>query len=422
MSSILRFLIIALVIFALDYYVWQAMKIAFGGANGSTSKGVKYVYWGIFAVTIATLFLTFVIQPSFMGYKLRTFIFAGIFMIYISKILAVFFLIIDDVIRLFRWVVSFFMSFGSKNVAAEVGEVASNSGIPRSEFLAKTALAVGGLNLGVLSFGVLTGAHDYRVHKIGLKLPNLPKAFEGMKVAQLSDIHSGSFYNQRAVKGGVNMLLEEKPDVVFFTGDLVNNEAKELVDYFDIFSKVKAPLGVFSILGNHDYGDYHPWKTEKEKADNFSDLTQAHKDMGWNLLLDEHRKLTVDNESIGILGMQNWGSGSFAKYGSLEKTMLNADEFDTKLLLSHDPSHWRAEVVGKTDIDAVFAGHTHGLQFGIEIGDFQWSPIKYRYPEWAGLYKEGAQQIYVNRGFGFLGYPGRVGILPEITIFTLSRG
>jgi predicted MPP superfamily phosphohydrolase len=323
---------------------------------------------------------------------------------------------------LLRWIASFIMSFGAKNVAAEVGEVASSSGIPRSEFLAKTALAVGGLNLGVLSFGVLTGAHDYRVHKIALKLPNLPKAFEGMKVAQLSDIHSGSFYNQRAVKGGVTMLLEEKPDVVFFTGDLVNNEAKELVDYFDIFSKVKAPLGVFSILGNHDYGDYHPWKTEKEKADNLSDLIQAHKDMGWNLLLDEHRKLTVDNESIGILGIQNWGSGRFPKYGNLEKTMRNADEFDTKLLLSHDPSHWRAEVVGKTDIDAVFAGHTHGLQFGIEIGDFQWSPIKYRYPEWAGLYKEGAQQIYVNRGFGFLGYPGRVGILPEITIFTLSRG
>jgi uncharacterized protein len=416
MPTIVRFLIIASIFVLIDWYVWQAVKITFG-----SSKTLKYSYWSITIFAILLLFLAFVVRPEFMRQRFMTFVFSGIFMIYISKILAVLFLFIDDIIRLFRWIGSFLVS-SKTEIGSEILEKVKESGIPRSEFLAKTAIAVGGLNLGVLSFGIISGAHDYRIHRITLKLPNLPKAFEGMTLAQLSDIHSGSFYNKTAVKGGVEMLLKEKPDLVFFTGDLVNNEAKELDDYFDIFKKVTAPLGVYSILGNHDYGDYYPWKTTQAKEQNLETLIQAHKDMGWNILLDEHKKLTVNNESIGILGMQNWGSGNFAKYGSLEKTLLRTEDFDIKLLLSHDPSHWRAQVVGKTDIDAVFAGHTHGMQFGVEIGDFKWSPVKYRYPEWAGLYQEGKQQIYVNRGFGYLGYPGRVGILPEITIMTLVRG
>jgi uncharacterized protein len=416
MPVIFRFLIIGTIFFLIDWYVWQAVKITFG-----SSKTLKYIYWGITAFAITLLFFAFVVKPEFMRQRFMMFIFSGIFMIYISKILVVLFLFIDDIIRLGRWIASFFANDTPK-VNPVVAEKIATLGIPRSEFLAKTAVAIGGLNVGVLSFGILSGAHDYRIHRITLKLPNLPKAFEGMILAQLSDIHSGSFYNKTAVKGGVEMLLKEKPDLVFFTGDLVNNEAKELVDYFDIFKKVTAPLGVYSILGNHDYGDYYQWKNDQVKAQNLSTLIKAHKDMGWNILLDEHKKLVVDNESIGVLGMQNWGSGRFAKYGNLETTLLGTEDLETKLLLSHDPSHWRAQVVGKTDIDAVFAGHTHGMQFGVEIGDFKWSPVKYRYPEWAGLYNEGKQQIYVNRGFGYLGYPGRIGILPEITILTLERG
>jgi predicted MPP superfamily phosphohydrolase len=217
------------------------------------------------------------------------------------------------------------------------------------------------------------------------------------------------------------MLLAQKPDMVFFTGDLVNNEAKELNEYFDVFKKVKAPLGVYSTLGNHDYGDYIPWDSEEKKAKNLETLIAGHREMGWDILLDENRSIKLGGEQLGILGIQNWGLGGFKKKGDLKKALVGTEEYSNKLLLSHDPSHWRSQVLDKTDIDASFAGHTHGMQYGIEIGGFQWSPVQFRYKEWAGLYKENEQQIYVNRGFGFLGYPGRVGILPEITIFELKR-
>lgn len=219
------------------------------------------------------------------------------------------------------------------------------------------------------------------------------------------------------------MLLREKPDVVFFTGDLVNNEASEMRDYQDIFAKVKAPLGVYSTLGNHDYGDYVMWASAEAKRKNLEDLKATHKLMGWNLLMNESRYLSQNGDKIAILGIENWSAkGRFPKYGSLAKAYENTDEASVKILLSHDPSHWRAEVLEQyEDIDLMLAGHTHGMQFGIEIGNFRWSPVQYFYEEWADLYTKANQYLYVNRGFGFIGYPGRIGILPEICIFELKR-
>ena len=242
-------------------------------------------------------------------------------------------------------------------------------------------------------------------------------------MAQISDIHSGSFYNRRAVLGGVEMLLGEKPDFIFFTGDLVNNVASEMRDYQDIFSRVKAPLGVYSSLGNHDYGEYKfgTWDNP-EKFKNMEVLKKTHKNMGWDLLLNANRTLKVDNEEIAIIGVENWGAGArFPKKANLPLAMQGVEDAPVKLLLSHDPTHWRAQVLNNTDIDAMFSGHTHGMQFGVRIKELQWSPVKYLYNEWAGLYQENGQQLYVNVGYGFLGYPGRVGILPEITIFELKR-
>ena len=218
------------------------------------------------------------------------------------------------------------------------------------------------------------------------------------------------------------MLMKEKPDIAFFTGDLVNDKAIEVKDYIDIFNKLKAPLGVHSTLGNHDYGDYVQWASPEAKQRNLEDLKKAHALLGWNLMLDENRAITVDGEQIGLIGIQNWGAGNFAKYGSLEKAYKGAEEFPVKLLLSHDPSHWQSQVLPDYhDIDIAFAGHTHGMQFGVEIGGLKWSPVQYRYKQWAGLYQEKDQYLYVNRGFGYLGYPGRVGILPEITIMELVK-
>jgi predicted MPP superfamily phosphohydrolase len=301
-------------------------------------------------------------------------------------------------------------------------EPSSGTVIPRSEFLAKTALIATAVPFTALAYGIISGAHDYRVRRKTVYLPNLPKSFEGIKIGQLSDIHSGSFFNKIAVKGGVEEFLKEKPDVIFFTGDLVNNEASEVKDYLNIFDKLKAPLGTYSITGNHDYGDYKRWASQRDKQENFKNLVQAHKQMGFDILMNEHRYLEQSGEKIAIIGIENWGGGGFAKYGKLDQAYAGIEDATVKLLLSHDPSHWNAQVrKSYNDIDMTFAGHTHGFQFGVEIGDFKWSPSQYAYKQWAGLYKEDNQYLYVNRGFGYIGYPGRIGIPPELTVIELKR-
>lgn len=422
MNRIIGFAIMAVILFGIDLYVWQAIKLLIRSYSSNTQKILTFTFWGFTIFSIAMLIFAFQnranAKPSF-----TYFLTIGIVIVYLSKIFTVLFLFLEDITRFFRWIISFFQE--SKPQVAVSQELNMTNPdphkIPRSEFIAKSALAVTGVHAGAMTFGILSGAHDYQIHRTTLKLKNLPSKFDGMTIAQLSDIHSGSFFNKTAVKGGVEMLLREKPDAVFFTGDLVNNLASEVKDYINIFDKVKAPLGVYSTLGNHDYADYVKWDSATAKQKNINDLMAAHKQMGWDLLLDEHRNLKVDGESIGILGIQNWGAGNFAKYGNLKKALENTEDYPVKLLLSHDPSHWREQVLGKTNIDVAFAGHTHGMQYGVEIGNFRWSPVSFRYKEWAGLYQENMQQLYVNRGYGYIGYPGRLGILPEISIFELKK-
>jgi predicted MPP superfamily phosphohydrolase len=267
-----------------------------------------------------------------------------------------------------------------------------------------------------------SGLYDYRIKRQTLYLPNLPKAFDGIRIGQISDTHSGNFFNKRAVLGGVEMLMNEKPDVIFFTGDLVDKQSDEMVDYLDIFAKLKAPLGVYSSMGNHDYGDYVDWPSVAAKKKNLDDLITTHKNMGWDLLLNENRRLKVDGAEIGILGVENWSETSWVpNRGRMDLTVKNTDDLPVKLLLSHDPSHWRAQILPHyPQIDVMFSGHTHGMQLGVRTDYFQWSPIEYIFKEWAGLYTHGLQQLYVNVGYGFFNMQGRVGILPEITIFELK--
>jgi predicted MPP superfamily phosphohydrolase len=335
------------------------------------------------------------------------------------KIFITVFLFIDDFVRLFRWIGSL---FGKDPAVAAGASESSGTQIPRSEFLVKTAVIAGSLPIIGVGYGIIVGAHDYRIRRVTLNLPNLPKSFDGIRIGQLSDIHSGSFFNKTAVKGGVEMLMREKADMVFFTGDLVNNVAPEVVDYIPIFKHVKAPLGVYSTLGNHDYGDYTSWPSIQAKKQNLLNLMEAHKELGWDLLMNEHRFLTQGSDTMAIIGVENYGArGNFAKYGKLAPAYAGTEEAPVKLLLSHDPSHWDAQVRPEfPDIDAMFAGHTHGMQFGVEVGNIKWSPVQYMYQQWAGLYQKGRQYLYVNRGFGYIGFPGRVGMPPEITIFTLK--
>lgn len=405
---------LSLLIFAIDYYVWQAFRTATQHSSAQIQLFTRYAYWGFTGMIILGIWAYNFMPLHFWKNEIRITFMALVMISVITKLFIILFLLIEDITRIIRW--------SYQNVKMRISPDEYSPGpISRNEFLSKAALAVGAVPAATFAFGIISGAHDYRVEKISLKIPNLPKAFKGMRIAQVSDIHTGSFFNKTAVKGGVEMMMREKADVIFFTGDLVNNEAKEVKDYFEIFSKLKAPLGVFSTLGNHDYGDYVRWNSPAAKKQNLKDLMKAHELMGYDLLMDEHRFIEESGEKLAIIGVQNIGVGRFPWYGNLGKAYAGSEEASTKLLLSHDPTHWNAEVTKKfKDIDVAFAGHTHGSQFGVKIGNYKWSPAQYVYKQWAGLYKEGEQQIYVNRGYGYLGYPGRVGMPPEITVFTLG--
>ncbi len=407
-------LILLIVLFLIDLYAYQAILTVTNGLSPTTKSAVRIGYWFITALVFAAIFWYYYGNPYKYGSQLRNLVLVGIFMTYFSKVFGLLFVFIDDLQRGVRWMASFFSKGSAGGLPGQP--------IPRSEFLAKTAIIASAVPFTGMVYGILSGAHDYRIRRKTIYLPNLPKSFDGITIGQISDIHSGSFFNKTAVKGGVEMFLKEKPDVIFFTGDLVNNQTEEVKDYIDTFNKLKAPLGVFSITGNHDYGDYKQWSSAEAKRKNFQDLIDAHKALGFDILLNEHRYIEQGGERIAILGNENWGGGRFTKYGKLDVAHKGIEDASVKLLLSHDPSHWDAQVRPLyPDIDIMFAGHTHGFQFGVEIGDFKWSPSQYVYKQWAGLYQEGNQYLYVNRGYGYLGYPGRVGIPPELTIIELKR-
>lgn len=413
-NRIVPLIFLCFILLVLDLYIFRAIKSISKNAPPRRVRLFSYLWWGYSGLLILGVFASIIFNIFLSA---RAVILVAFFLTFVTKFCFILFLLVDDIRRGLVWLKR--RLFKPK---APSEPVSTAEPITRSEFLVKAGIVVAAVPLASLTWGIVKGGYDYQLRRQTLLLPNLPKAFDGITFAQISDVHSGSFYNRRAVLGGVEMLMAEKPDFAFFTGDLVNNVATEMKDYQDIFSKVKAPLGVFSVLGNHDYGDYYYGKEDSPaKRKNLADIKKVHGLMGWNLLLNENRRLKVDGEEIGILGIENWGAGRFVRHGRLDLTMKGTEDLPVKLLLSHDPSHWRAQVLGYTDIDAMFSGHTHGMQFGVRTKEWQWSPVEYIYKEWAGLYQEQQQQLYVNVGYGFLGYPGRVGILPEITIFELKK-
>jgi predicted MPP superfamily phosphohydrolase len=409
MFTFLFFIVFFLVV---DFYLFQAVIAVSNDWSPIWKKVARLGFWIPTVLSVAALLWWMFADPYRLTSGMRNWILTGLFATYFSKIFGILFLFADDIQRGLRWVVNLFNDSPAESLPGKA--------IPRSEFLTKAALIATAVPFGTMAYGIISGAHDYRLRRIKIKLPTLPKSFHGVRIGQISDIHSGSFFNKTAVKGGVELLMNEKPDLIFFTGDLVNNQAVEIREYFDIFGKISAPLGVFSVTGNHDYGDYHHWSSMGEKRQNFQDLMAAHRQMGYRLLMNEHEILSQGNGRIAVVGNENWGGRGFSQYGKLELAMRGAEEADVRLLLSHDPSHWDAQVRPLyPEIDVMFAGHTHGFQFGVEIGGFRWSPSQYVYKQWAGLYQEGKQYLYVNRGFGYLGYPGRIGMPPELTIFEL---
>jgi uncharacterized protein len=406
--------IVGLIMMAIDLYVFQVVKMLCQGSSSRTKSIVFTTYWAIsLAIIVLFIFLPF-LNTERWPKNLRNYLFATIVGFFFAKLLASVFFLLDDVRRVIQWAVAKIFFRNTE------GESEMSEGISRSVFLSWLGIGIGGSLITSLIYG-FSNKYNYQVHRLPLSFNNLPPAFKGLKIVQISDIHSGSFDNRKAVERGVQKILDLKPDLILFTGDLINDRATEMMGYEDIFSRLKAPLGVFSTLGNHDYGDYVKWPTEEARNQNIEDLKKLQADMGWRLLMNEHVVLEREGQEIALIGIENWSAKArFPKHGKMWEAYPGAEKYPFKILMSHDPSHWDAEVRPKYgDIDLTLAGHTHGMQFGVEIPGFKWSPVKYVYDEWMGLYEQGKQKLYVNRGYGFIGYPGRVGILPEITLIEL---
>ena len=380
------------------------------GASLGIRTAVSYGYWFLCIASLGSFMLfPFVVNPYF-----RQYIFSiGIGWV-ITQITLVLFFLVDDLRRGTFWTMG--------QVASTAGAKFLNTeqGIPRSAFLNWLGLGVS----STLFFSLLYGfGNKYKyqlVHK-KVAIKNLPQAFKGFKIVHISDIHSGSLKETAAVQKGIDLIQKQNPDLILFTGDLVNDRAVEMQDWTGIFGQLSAPKGVYSTLGNHDYGDYVQWPSSAEKEANLTALKEVHASMGWRLLMNEHVSIEHQGAQIKLVGIENWGAKArFPKYGQMDKAMDGVDPKEVIVLMSHDPSHWEAQVLTEyPQVDLMLSGHTHGMQFGLENPYFKWSPVQWVYKQWAGLYQQGDQKLYVNRGFGFLGYPGRVGIMPEITLLEL---
>jgi uncharacterized protein len=403
------------VMLLLDTYVFQAVKTVSQSASPKTRTIIYIIFWSLSLFAVAGFLLFAFSGHDFLPKKVRTYLFATILGLFLAKFVAVIFFLVDDVRRVIQWIVG--KLFNNKTEA----ETISGDGISRSVFLSWLGLGIGSTLFGSLVYG-FGNKYKYDIKRVQLAFDNLPGGFKGMKILHISDIHSGSFTDKKAVLHGVNEILNEKADVILFTGDLVNDRASEMADYMDVFNQLKAPMGVYSTLGNHDYGDYVSWPDNGiTKEQNLENLKNVHAELGWKLLMNEHVVLERNNEQIALIGIENWSNKArFPKHGRMDLAYPGAEKYPFKILMSHDPSHWNGQVI--TDypaIDLMLSGHTHGMQFGIDIPGFKWSPVQYVYKQWAGLYEEAKQKLYVNRGYGFIGYPGRLGVLPEITVIEL---
>ena len=403
----MRWLITLLLLVFFQWYSYQALKTAI------SNRWILYSYVFFTVIIVGNLlFYTLILErnttnePRLM-YAIGFFLSLLIFQLLVSVIL-----LAEDVFRIPQALYSFL-----KRVPEQTQFIPS-----RRKIISQIALGLASIPFASLLYGMYRGKYNYKVLSYKLEFEDLPDAFDGFKITQISDIHSGSFDNQTKVQYGVDLVNQQKSDLVLFTGDLVNNRADEIKPWIKIFNKIKAEFGVFSILGNHDYGDYMRWESPAAKRKNMEDLYDAHNEMGWDLLLNESRFIEKDGERLAIIGVENWGSG-FKKAGDLNKALNKVSKKDFKILMTHDPSHWEAQVIPHPyKIHLTLSGHTHGMQFGIEIpGIIKWSPAKWRYKQWAGVYSENNQYLNVNRGFGYLAYPGRVGMWPEVSVITLSK-
>jgi uncharacterized protein len=405
----IRWIITIIILGIIDFYAFQAFKTI------SKSKATGYIYIIVSVIVLGYLFyqITYADRSGALNTKMNLAI--GLFLtLYFPKLILVVVMFGEDLIRIPQGLFHYF----SQN--SEVKDFYFPS---RRLFVSKIGVIIAAIPFSAFLYGMLKGRYNFKVLNYKMYFEDLPEAFDGYRITQISDIHIGSFDNKEKLEYAINLINEQASDTILFTGDLVNNRADEMLKWKNSFTKLKARDGMFSILGNHDYGDYTRWKTKELKDLNFQKLINIQNEIGFDLLMNESRFIEKDNQRIAIIGVENWGKG-FKQKGDLKKATEIIDPNDFKILLSHDPSHWQYQVVDdEYHYHLTLSGHTHGMQFGIEIpGLIKWSPVKWRYKYWAGIYEKNKQFINVNRGFGVLAYPGRIGIWPEITVIELKKG
>ncbi|RZK20482.1 MAG: metallophosphoesterase [Hymenobacter sp.] len=406
---------IFLAILVAEVYGFLAVRTAFPFHTPAERRGFALSYWlltlGLWALGIWGAMTRHSGNTTLKGYLLVVPL-----ALVAAKLVVIFPLLLEDLTRLGRWAARGFSSPAPASTAAP---------LTRSEFISRLALGLGLVPLLAMLWGMVKGKTDYTVRRVVLRYPNLPASFDGFKILQISDLHTGSFGdNTEPMQRAVALINAQNADLIVMTGDLVNDRATEVEPHIPALAGIRSPHGypIFSILGNHDYGDYVQWGSLEAKRANLQRLAQNHAQIGWRLLLDESHTIRRGADELAVLGVQNWSSHpQFPKHGKLAQTHAASGNAPFKLLLSHDPSHWEAQVLDYKDIDLTLSGHTHGMQFGINLPFFKWSPVQYSYPQWAGLYEQGRQRLYVNVGLGYLGIPMRAGFLPEITVLELRR-
>ena len=406
MKIAIRLIILFVIIVLLEVYTFQAIKTI------TKSKVIRYSWLFVSIAVYANFAYVALTYDRTQGQTPQFQMAMGLLLtVLIPKLVVLIFMFGEDI---YRWILKLISAVTSGNTTPLAG---------RRKFVSQISLGLAAIPFMSFIYGIVQGKYNYKILKYQLTFKDLPEAFDGFTITQISDIHSGSFTNKEKIQYGVDLINEQKSDIMLFTGDIVNNKANEMDNWIAVFDKLEAKEGKYSILGNHDYGDYMDWDNPQDKIDNFQKVKDIHKNIGFDLLLDEHRYIEKDGQKIALLGVENWGKG-FNKAGDLQRAAAGIQKEDFKILMSHDPSHWEEKV--KQDpfnYQLTLSGHTHGLQMGIEIpGWFKWSPSKYVYKQWAGLYKEAGRVINVNRGFGYHAFPGRVGIWPEITVIELKKG
>ncbi len=412
--------IIIVIILAIDLYTYKAIKLLLPGSLQTwISRLISFIYWILTGFMIMLLVAGYLFRSYTRNgniYILYFYLFGAFLIIYIPKLLFITFHFIEDLVYFINWTFKKFL--GSKKPKYEYGIK-----ITRSKFISQVGLLVAAVPFVSLIWGIVKGRFNFKVEHVKFKFSDLPKSFDGLKIVQISDLHIGSFKGlEHHVEEAITLVNNQDADYLLFTGDLVNNFYDELEGgWLNILSKLKAKYGKYSILGNHDYGNYYDWKSEDEKKVNFQNIVNAHAKIGFKLLKNESVIITKGNDSIAIIGVENWGRRPFPQLADYEKASKNVQDIPFKILMTHDPTHWDKKISGKTDVRLTLSGHTHGMQFGINLGNHRWSPASFKYPHWGGLYKEGSQYLYVNRGFGYIGYPGRVGMPPEITVMELIK-